>query len=279
MRFVFDPQRIARRLAMSGSLLLAIQEIGHAQSMGMVTGTVLADSSGRPVAGARVTLDPGGREVRTDSAGNFMLASLLSGRYTIAIRAVGYAPLTTRFSLEPGQRFEADFSLRGDPQRLETVDIKANADARLSGNNPRIAEFDARRKSGIGHFLVQADFARAEGRKLADVLRSRWAGVSIMSYANRSVLISTHGAVSLGGGPILDPMDRKREARPRCFVQIILDDVLLYTGYDREPLFDVNSIDPSRLAAAEFYTVAERPAQFTRGTSGACGTLVLWSRY
>ena len=266
----------SRPVTLIALLLLSFPKQASGQSSSSVSGTILIDPDERPIAGALVTLSPTSKEVRSDSAGTFFIGDLSPGSYTVVVRAPGYASLTSKIVLESGERFAADFLLRPTAQRLAGVDVTAKAP---SGNNPRIKEFDERRKIGLGHFIVQADFEREEGRKLADILRARVAGVSVMSYAGRSALYSSRGLTSLGGASNLDPIDRRQGAQSRCFVQIILDDILLYTGRNGDPLFDINSIDASRLAGAEFYSVAARPAQFNRGGSGSCGTLVLWSRY
>jgi hypothetical protein len=42
---------------------------------------------------------------------------------------------------------------------------------------------------------------------------------------------------------------------------------------------DLDSIEPSTIAAAEYYTPATLPAQFNIGGNSPCGTLLLWSRW
>jgi hypothetical protein len=40
--------------------------------------------------------------------------------------------------------------------------------------------------------------------------------------------------------------------------------------------FDLRSLDPSMIAAVEFYTVATTPSEFNRGGNALCGPLLIW---
>ncbi len=67
-----------------------------------ISGNVTDVSKGA-VKGARVMVTPGNAVTTTDSSGQFSLAGLAPGTYTVTITAPGYAPLTQSVSLSAGQ--------------------------------------------------------------------------------------------------------------------------------------------------------------------------------
>lgn len=240
------------------------------------SGTVLADPARQPIAGATVTIPQLALSVRTDSAGNFAIPSVPAGFHEVIVRAIGFQQIATRINFEVDDIVERDFRLRTSPNVLSEVEVKADAS---SSRSPRIAEFDERRKMGLGHFLTQSDFEKAEGRKLSDVLTSRIAGIRTVSYGSRQALISSRGLISISKMPAGDGMDRRMGATSRCYVQVIVDDIVRYRSAPDEQLLNIDTIDPSRIAAAEYYSASQTPAQFNRGGNAPCGTLVIWSRY
>lgn len=224
----------------------------------VLAGSVLSDSSERPIANAEIRIITLGLNARSDSAGSFTLARIPAGIYDVTVRAAGHQPLATRMQFANGQRVEADLLMRPVVQTLEKVAVTATKSS--SGNNPRIAEFDARRKMGFGHFLTQDVIEKYQGRTLGELLIARIPGVGV----SRKVLVARRG---------------QTRGAPTCPVQIIVDDVPRYIGVG-DALFNIEEIEPQNIAAIEFYTVAQRPLQFNRSGAGApCGTLVIWTRY
>lgn len=239
-------------------------------------GTVLSDSTERPIANAEVSIGALQLIVRSDSAGNFTLGGITAGRYTVTIRAVGFAPFSSAMTFAAGEKMEADLLLRPSSQTLERVDVTAK---KGSGNHPRIAEFDERRKSGFGSYITQDEFDKADGRKLADVLTGKIPGLSSAMYSNRRALIANRGVISVNQRRSGDETDKALGAKARCYVQVIVDGILRYGGRMGEALLDIDSIDPTHIAAAEYYTVSQLPVQFNMSSGAACGTLVIWLRY
>lgn len=240
------------------------------------SGTVVATGTGRPVLGAEVALPQLELVTRTDSAGNFSMAVVSAGFHTVTVRALGFERITTRINFADDELVERDFSLVASTNVLATVDVTARG---VTGRNPRITEFDERRKLGLGRFVTQAELEKEEGRKLSDILTARIPGLRSVSYGGRQALASSRGLISLLATPNGDSADRRMGAPARCYVQVIVDDIIRYRSTREEQLLNIDNIDPASLAAAEYYTVSQTPAQFNRAGSAACGTLVLWSRY
>ena len=221
---------------------------------GGVRGTVQT-VDGRPLANAIVGLSATGLAMRTDSAGRFLLAATPTGTWTLAVQALGYAPRQQPVDLVPGDTVALVVALVS-ARVMDTVQVRANAMARtVLGRN--LADFDERRKMGFGRFLTQDDFAKAEGRNILNLLTSRIPGMRT-SGTGRRTLVSSRGPTSV--------------SHRECPIRVIFD------GSPNAAPLDLDSIEPSTIAAAEFYTPATLPFQFAFGGS-PCGTLLLWSRW
>jgi hypothetical protein len=61
----------------------------------IVTGTVFAESTGRPIAFSTVTLQPLSRERFTDQEGGFIYYAVPPGKYQLHVKQVGYLPKDT----------------------------------------------------------------------------------------------------------------------------------------------------------------------------------------
>ncbi len=245
-------------------MILAASVCALMQATAVLTGTVLTDSTERPIANAEIAIVSLGLTARSDSAGNFTLSKIPRGAYDVTVRALGFGVLLTRLAFANGQRIETDLLMQRvtqTAQPLERVDVKAKS---LSGDSPRIAEFDERMKFGIGTFLTQPTFEKADGRKLAEVLVGRLPGVRTANIGRPPVrtLVTSRGSISLRGPSV-------------CPVRTILDGLVQDLG----SLGGIDSLDPSLIAAVEYYTVAQTPAQFNFAGNAPCGTLVIWTRY
>lgn len=221
---------------------------------GGVRGTVQT-VDGRPLVNAIVGLSATGLDTRTDSAGRFLLTATPTGTWTLAVQALGYAPRQQSVDIIPGDTVAQVVALVR-AQRMDTVQVRANAMSRtVLGRN--LVAFEERRRMGFGRFLTQDDFATAEGRNMLDVLASRIPGVRTGGTGRRT-LVSSRGAIST--------------SQPQCPIRVIFDG-----SPDAAPL-NLDAIEPSTIAAAEYYTPATLPFQFSFGGS-PCGTLLLWSRW
>lgn len=239
-------------LALALMLPIAVQ----GQAGAMLAGNVLSDSTERPIAGAEISIAALRVAVRSDSAGGFVIPGITPGRRVVTVRAVGYAELTTTLVFGAGQRIETDLLLRPLAQSLAKVEVTA---APPSGDSPYIAEFEERRKLGQGRFVTQEVLEQAEGRKLTDVLISRIPGLRRLRVGREIILSSGRGAIRFTTAP--------------CPVRIV------YDGIPGGNPVGIDDLDPSTIAAAEYYTPATLPARFNFEGNNPCGTLLLWSRW
>ncbi|MCU1258125.1 MAG: TonB-dependent receptor, partial [Bryobacterales bacterium] len=66
---------------------------------GTISG-VAKDSSGSPLQGARVQLDPAGRQAVTDNQGQFRISDVPAGDYTLGVSYVGFASFSTKLVVD-----------------------------------------------------------------------------------------------------------------------------------------------------------------------------------
>ena len=249
---------------LSAFSLLSFASALHAQ--GSLVGSVISDPGEKPLPNAEVIVMDLKRTVRSDSLGAFRLTNVPAGTHQIVVRLTGYEPWKGVLRFRDGQPIEADFVLQALATPLAGVQVNAPA----SSIDPRLADFEARRKSGGGgHFLTAEVFEKTGGRALSDVLLERIPGLKAAGNTNEKVLSSLHdGAI-------------------RCAVQVILNGSAVFTGAPGQPTFNINSILGEDVIGFEYYTVAATPIRYM-GTGARsnndnpqgppCGTAIIWTK-
>ena len=186
-----------------------------------------------------------------------VLAGIEPGEHLVIVRRLGFSPLSTVLELGVGDSLDAEFLLEPVPQRLGGVNVRGAAGAR------KLAEFDERRALGIGHFLTQEDIEKTEASRATEVLRGL-PGLMLQRVNGRGdvYVASTRGAQSLlrAGG-----------SRP-CPAEVMLDGLSIGSP-------NINEIvQPSDIAAIEWYAgQAQMPSKYG-GTKNTCSVLVIWTK-
>jgi hypothetical protein len=207
----------------------------------------------------------------TNERGEFRLAEIPGGTHQVAVRRIGYGPFEGQLAFvenrtEHRQIFLASVAV------IDTVVVSAQRSA--------ISSFDEHRRTGLGRFLTREQLALQEGRRLADIL-TQVSGIDVVTgRGNHSWAATTRGPRSLKAASCqLDQGDEIAGARPcACYAQVYLDDMLVYRGDPREPLFDLNRMLPAQIEAIEFYAgPAQTPLRYS-SLNSACGVLVVHTR-
>jgi Carboxypeptidase regulatory-like domain len=169
---------------------------------GAVVGMVRDGDSGLPLAGAVVALPDAERTTTTGLDGRYALPKVPAGPQHLAVRMIGYAPRSLHALVPAEGRLEIDVSLRSEPTRLRTVEVRAPvslrgldvADSTLfpdrgismaaARNHPLLAEPDALEALVGGEVAVRPESPT---------------GVHVRGGA------SDHTAYMLDGIPVLSP--------------------------------------------------------------------------
>ncbi|MFN2324353.1 MAG: carboxypeptidase-like regulatory domain-containing protein [Gemmatimonadales bacterium] len=233
-------------------------------------GIVVEEGTNRPLSGVTVMLDRTFQQTITDQSGRFFLADLPLGARAVLFRSIGHIALRIQVTLAQGDTATANVALMSDPFRLDSVTVTAPSNARV---NPRLQEFEERRRMGIGFFLDSAYLRRADGRRMSEVLREA-PSIRVLPSLEGGSIIRYHAASVRRAG-------MRGEV---CFLSIYLDGVPMYRsggvggrGFG-EPVDLSRDINISSLDAVEVYASAsEVPVEFA-GQSADCGVILLWTR-
>ena len=207
-----------------------------------------------------------GLSTRTNDSGAFRINGIRSGAHVVSVRQVGYTALTMQLDFVANSITERQFVL-ANVQTLDSVVVAAT--------RPALPEFEDRRKLGIGSFFTREQLSKEENRRMSEIL-SRAGGIRIMRATGGSQ------AWVVGGRGIAtvyrpDPASAAMGATPACFADVWLDGANVFRGDMGSMLWDVNSMAPGTLEAAEYYTAAQAPIRYTRANM-ECGVLLLWTR-
>jgi TonB-dependent receptor len=110
-------------------LLIVGSQLVNAQTQtGSIVGTV-QDVAGSILVSAKITIEPTGRQTATNDQGQFRIANLPAGDYTLNVSYVGFAPATISVKLQSGQVATVNQTLKVG-SGADTVMVRA---ARLQG--------------------------------------------------------------------------------------------------------------------------------------------------
>lgn len=135
-----------RRIIYVSLLLLLVPSLLLAQTTGSINGKV-TDEEGTAIAGAVVTatsLDSGlEREVKTDRNGNYVVALLPVGNWTVTITAAGMQPQVTSFRLGVGEKVPVNATMMPGEIVTEEVNVYSTATAMNTSGTQTNVDFNA----------------------------------------------------------------------------------------------------------------------------------------
>lgn len=229
-------------------MLIAAPAVAQSR-LGAVSGTV-KDSLGNLLPNVEVTALKAAKSVRTDTAGNFIIAGLEPGPTDISVRRFSYEPVMVSIQIPPADTTSVEITLGIVAQQLTGVVVQADV------NRARVlADFENRRKQGIGHFITRAQIEDRHPLLLSDMMR----------------MVPGTQLVPSGAGQVTLRFDRA--AHTNCPPQFYIDGMPVYN-------FSIDEMSPVDVEGVEIYAgSAGLPAQFNRMRSTTmCGTVVIWTR-
>jgi hypothetical protein len=128
------------------------------QTTAQVSGTVRADSTEAPVAYAAVEIVELDRGVTADEQGNFLLAAVPAGQWTLRASAIGYADSALVVSVGPTGPTRVGFSLRPAPIPLGQINVEATRVLQFTGPPPARISMETLRQVPA---LAEVDVLRA----------------------------------------------------------------------------------------------------------------------
>ncbi len=238
---------------------------GAQNGSGRLTGVVIDKVRGAPILAATVVYLGDGRAVNTDSSGAFKFEKLPTGVLRFLVRAKGFPSAGLVLAFAKGdqldRRVELDSSAAGiaadnaPPPKADSARrfqplplVSVEAEASLG---PRFADFERRRKTGAGHYLVREEIERSGFSTLPDIARSL-----------RGVTVDCGGGAGCTIRMVRAPM--------RCLPEYVIDGNVDNTFGPTIPVRDIE--------AMEVYTgPTDVPGEFA-GRNAGCGVIVIWTR-
>lgn len=257
------------------ALLIAASATVSAAQTAIVGGTVYRDSAQHPLGGAEITIQPANRVTRSNYLGEFRFDRLPPGRYAVSVRYLGFAPFVDSVAVANGEAVEREFVLTQTATMLDSQRVVA----RKLEDGPFMAEFEERRKGGIGHFIGTDELRKVEsGRPLINYIASTIPG--LQTYRpNRKERPQDW---FIGGGSAHGGTNRAN-ASSNCAVALYVDGNPYYIpGVTHTPegvAPDISGWSADEFSGVEYYADgAGAPAKYNTSNSG-CGVLLLWRRY
>jgi hypothetical protein len=232
----------------------AIAQAPAAQPAARMSGRVTDKGSGAGIPRAELVLVTEGRIVESDSTGHYSLPGIPAGDVHVLVRARRYPATEVVVQLKAGDDVGVPIvldstTMPGAPQRLAAIAVTDAAPV----VNYRLADFERRRRTGLGQYLTEEDI--------------RGSGASNLQDATRGMRgLTLHcGGVEYGGCRI-QIVRAKINCQPEYVVDGQIDNVF-------GPLTPIGDI-----IALEVYTGAtDVPGEFA-GTHAGCGVVAIWTR-
>ena len=197
------------------------------------------------------------------------LDNIKPGKYWVAVRRIGYAPLRTALTFSPGDDREIVFELEPLAHRL--------ADVVVQGENKRwmrrYQDFVWRSHSSFGHFLTRDDIEKSHAAYLGDIVQ-RYLPFTTSdvfftpALNNGSLGTRTFVDHALGrfGGSSSSRLGRN------CSPAVSVNGARPMGGWA------VNDFRPEDVEALEVYrSIREMPMEFA-GWDLPCGLVVVWTQ-
>ncbi|MHA7900492.1 MAG: TonB-dependent receptor [Henriciella sp.] len=190
--------------ALATVMLASVAPIASAQ---VLSGKVTDSTGTAPLQGAIVSVDGTNRSVSTDRFGEYRIANLPAGEYTIVVSYVGAPDVTSTIAV-PATGAELDFTLGADVRYLDNILVVGSKAAQAGAINQQRASdsiISVVDSDGLGYF---------PDTTVADSLQ-RVPGLSIVTDQGEGRYVSIRGintdlvAASINGVRTPSPEDRR----------------------------------------------------------------------
>ncbi|HEY9227728.1 MAG TPA: carboxypeptidase regulatory-like domain-containing protein [Gemmatimonadaceae bacterium] len=222
-----------------------------AKGSARVTGKVM-DKNGRPLEGARVTLQggAGGNTAITKANGEFTLDSLPSGTQALVVRKLGFAVTEAAVELAANTPARTEVKMGDFVPTLAKVTIEAAKDKALAD-----VGYLGRKQGSMGYFM-DGDMINHESMSFSDVMRMA-PGLRVSPTGDGRTYAISDARNSSGG----------------C-VNYWVDG----TPWETMTPGDIDGfVRPNEMVAVEVYHGAQAPPQFTKPGQSSCAAIVVWT--
>jgi hypothetical protein len=227
-------------------LQLAVGVPADSTLRGSIAGTV-HDTLGMPIAGATISVE-GAQDVRSDSAGRFVVSDVPLGTRGVVARSVGMEPGATTVDVSPTEAARASFVL-GRVTALGAVTISA-----LSIRQLFASDLDERRALRVAKFVDSTNIAR-------------------LHNLNGALTTMPSLRLTARGEPYfrLDP-----KSRLPCLPSIMIDKRL--TDFEELQTYPLSNIGMLEIYEYDNQVPSALTATMGRRRGNTCGVIAVWTK-
>ena len=222
---------------------------------GVIDGSV-SDTSLSPLRGAFVSILNSKIRVGTGPNGRFRITKMPPGQFLLVVKRTGYRPTSAMVDVRASDTLRLAYTLEPIAATLDPMIVTEKA------ISLRLAEFEQRRRAGVGEFMGTAEIDRINTVYATELFR-RFMSVNV--GPSHTSALTEYFALSRreGGNPSLGA----------CPMMVYVDQVPMPTPFNLDLL-----PSPKDLGGIEVYSGASTiPPQFS-GTNRGCGVILVWTR-
>ena len=268
-------------------------------------GSVVTDSTRQPLANAEVAIPDLSLSVQTNDKGEFRIPNVAPGEHQVVVRKIGFGMLNAKLPFAANETVSRTIVLSniGASLVVNLDSVRVTSDA-YPKTDLAMRDFEEHRKRGFGSFMSRADLAKFEGKSLGNVMTQLQGLDVVRGSGGQNWVTSKRGPVSgcsgIGAASsgtdaraaqqaidtclkkerifyVPDESESHAGMKRNCYAQVFLDRSLMNPGAPTTP-FDLNSFDPSRIEALEWYPSAQQAPSTLPTQNALCGVLVLHTR-
>src|SRR5438105_1388391 len=240
------------------ALLIGAASVANAQQ-GTVGGAVKDETSGNPIAAARVAAVGTSIFAQTNASGHYVLTGLAPGQVTLRVTAIGYGAVSRPVTISAGEVAAQDFALPLQPYSLDEIVVTATGE-------------QAKREVGNVINSIRADslVATRPISSMNDLLSAKAPGVDVLAGnltgAGSRVRIRGTNSLSLNNEPlyIIDG------------IRMTADNNSSSIGIGGTNPSRINDINPEEIESVEVVKGPSAAALY--GTAASTGVIIITTK-
>lgn len=185
------------QLALASLFLTLAAEPLRAQETGTIRGSVVAEASSRPLAGAQVSIPGTGLGSLTNNAGEFLIVGVPAGTHTVRVQMLGFSSTEQEVTVAAGGTAAADFRLSETAIVLDELVVTGTA--------------GVTRKKEVGNAISAIGRAQIENqpvRNTQDIIAGRSPGVSVLANSGQpgaggTIRLRGTNSITQGNNPLI----------------------------------------------------------------------------
>jgi TonB-dependent SusC/RagA subfamily outer membrane receptor len=253
-----------RRIAAAAVVIVSVATTSAAaQETGTITGTVTEAGTGRPLAGAQVSISGTTLGTLTGANGRYLLIRVPEGQRTVRVQMIGYSPGEQTVNVTAGESATANFEIAQRAIALDEVVVTGVAGAterRMLGNS-------------IASVNVAEAVERLPISSVDQLLKGRTAGVNMYLSSGTvglggQIRIRGANSVALSGNPVIYIDGVRVDGAP--------DPDQTGVWFGGQDISRIQDLQPSEIDRIEVVKGAAAATLF--GTQGANGVIQIFTK-